>query len=356
MARLFAVSFVLSAGAAFEGRSLELKPPAVAFAPLFPRLGWYAPVSRHPVSGGRLGPRTAPVWRMAAAEEAGLSGRGIDREEAVVRKVLSPITGRAIRVNGPAFQKVLELGYILHNGELMHKNQRDGASNGKAVPARKRPPQPGGATVARSAGGAARVRVRKGGLGAREKVGRGAGKSGARERKTAAEGLAGGNVTEHSQSEQHAWVGSVVPGPSKKVAIAVDEAEDAMWWEDGATPGRIPTEQLLAIFQEMRDGKGEVNLVQLRTALLAVQVNMPTPLLWDLLNLADESGMVQLDYNEFVHLLRMCSGGAARASGGRVTWEDGPGGPRSPRSSLPQAPTRTTYSRLRSPFARSPRT
>jgi hypothetical protein len=76
-------------------------------------------------------------------------------------KVLSPITGRAILVNGQAFQKVLELGYIFREGQFFHKNCVD-ASTGEpfaTIGARpqeqdtgKQPQRSGGATVARSAG------------------------------------------------------------------------------------------------------------------------------------------------------------------------------------------------------------
>ncbi len=44
-------------------------------------------------------------------------------------KVKSPITGRLINVGGPAFQKVLDLGYVLKDGLLIHRNCIPGVSD-----------------------------------------------------------------------------------------------------------------------------------------------------------------------------------------------------------------------------------
>lgn len=98
---------------------------------------------------------------MAAARQPGEPAKDLPPE-----KVLSPITGRTIRVNGQAFQKVLELGYIFFDGQLLHKNfvgaSKGGPANGarpqgqdtrKQAARRQAPGQRStGATVARSAG------------------------------------------------------------------------------------------------------------------------------------------------------------------------------------------------------------
>ncbi len=59
--------------------------------------------------------------------------------EAGAEKVKSPITGRLINVGGPAFQKILDLGYVLKDGQLIHRNCFPGVSDEGAAP------QPGGA-------------------------------------------------------------------------------------------------------------------------------------------------------------------------------------------------------------------
>jgi len=50
-------------------------------------------------------------------EDVGPSSSGRSRE-----KVKSPMTGRLINVGGPAYQKIIDLGYILIDGQLVHRN------------------------------------------------------------------------------------------------------------------------------------------------------------------------------------------------------------------------------------------
>jgi hypothetical protein len=60
---------------------------------------------------------------------------------------------------------------------------------------------------------------------------------------------------------------------------------------------------LLAIFNELKDVGGKVNLIDLRSSLLEVNVQLRAELLWDLLHVADVDGVVRLDYDEFARLL-----------------------------------------------------
>lgn len=53
-------------------------------------------------------------------QKRGGEGGGRKPVQGSIMRIKSPITGRLINVGGPAFQKVIELGYILHNGELQH--------------------------------------------------------------------------------------------------------------------------------------------------------------------------------------------------------------------------------------------
>jgi len=42
------------------------------------------------------------------------------------KKVKSPMTGRPIYVGGPAFQRIIDLGYLFVDGQLVHRNVQNG--------------------------------------------------------------------------------------------------------------------------------------------------------------------------------------------------------------------------------------
>jgi hypothetical protein len=150
-----------------------------------------------------------------------------------IMRVKSPITGRLINVGGPAFQKVIELGYILHNGHLVHRN---------VVGETAEPPLGAPSTQLSSVG-------------------------------------------EMSALRDDVW--TYWPGVGEEL--------------ERFAKGEI-SNKLRPIFDKLQEDD-RVDLIQLRTALMTVNVSITAAQVLDLLHLTDEQGRVMLEYDDFERLM-----------------------------------------------------
>ena len=256
-------------------------------------------------------------------------------------KVKSPMTGRPIYVGGTAYQKIIDLGYILIDGQLVHRNcvqegvvdaqcsvsldggpaaasdaPEEGVSGGDGKKSKKGPVRgvkekrqdlPSATVGGESARGGAdyvevddEVNLTPGvpSLDRQDDYQSSFWEDGSLEGSLiffgGAQGTDGG-------ADVGDWeVDSLQIDDASAAASAADERQmqfSAPFWM------RWRDEQLMSIFNELKDSDGKVGLIQLRAALLEVNVNLRAELLWDLLNVADGDGLVRLDYADFTRLV-----------------------------------------------------
>ncbi|EKX49172.1 hypothetical protein GUITHDRAFT_136328 [Guillardia theta CCMP2712] len=218
------------------------------------------------------GSRRAGSSNMSSTKEGvEASWRGLDRE-----RVRSPITGRLINVDGPAYQKVIELGYILVDGQFIHRNKLDFSA--------KLTELGGLENLARETESSMLKRVGK--MDSQGSVG------------WAGERSRGRNEMLPYAQDVELWKSNEVVGMDgqgqESMEGPIDEFQESLLWD---------SVHLKLIFDELKDSNGKIKLIELRTALLAVNLTISNEMLWDLLNIADSDGRIRLEYEDFVKLL-----------------------------------------------------
>jgi hypothetical protein len=192
-------------------------------------------------------------------------------------KVKSPITGRLINIGGPAFQKIVDLGYVLQDGQLIHRNCLPGSAEDTGGAPPDSAVDGNADTAAAAAASDAKLRA------VFDRLQDGNGK-----------------VTAPCQfaTSKSPQPPSPLPNPSPPLSTS----------HDVETPLALrvsfhPTRSLTLPFPVDGAGAEQVDLVALRAALLAIGVSMSTSRMLDLLHLADSDGRVWLDYPELKQLL-----------------------------------------------------